>query len=169
LAGERYDVSENAIPLLERLRTRDVSARPQLANDAGAQLLFDGIFRWQSAQQQRLASEWADVRMAWQLGIAELRELISFVSSLPPREDRDSPPYRPTATREPKFDVTLGILILRFSSESVSHSLFFVEMSYIQLRSANLLSTDNSRGSFADLAHSQVWMDAGSSSTVQEF
>jgi len=26
----RDDVSENAIPLLERLRTRDVSARPQL-------------------------------------------------------------------------------------------------------------------------------------------
>jgi len=42
-----------------------------------------------------------------QLGIAELRELISFVSSLP--RDRDGPsPYRPTATREPKFDVTLG-------------------------------------------------------------
>jgi len=74
--------------------------------------------------------EWADVLHGMgQLAGIELRELISFVSSLPPREDRDSPsPYRPTATREPKFDVTLGILILRFSSESVSILYSFVEL-----------------------------------------
>jgi len=119
---ERDDVSENAIPLLERLRTMFLLDRSFCANDAGAQLLFDGIFRWQSAQQQRLV-EWADVRrMAAMAGIAELRELISFVSSLPPREDRDSPSI--PSNSNPRTRRNAGILILRFSSESVS--LFFI-------------------------------------------
>jgi hypothetical protein len=177
LAGERYDVSKDAIPLLERLRTRGVSARPQLVQ------MMQALSYWvrrdiplaeRTAAATRIV-EWADAHGMGQLaGIAELRELISFVSSLPPREDRDSPsPYRP-ATREPKFDITLGILILRFSSEPVSPILL---LSYVlhptQIREFIVQSIiDNARsGSFADLKTQlrQVWMNGGSSSTVEEF
>ncbi len=178
LAGERYDVSKDAIPLLESLRTRGVSARPQLVQ------MMQALSYWirrdiPLAERTTAATrivEWADAHGMRQFaGIAELRELISFVSSLPPREDRDSSsPYRPTATREPKFDVTLGILILRFSSESVSLILL---LSYVlhptQIREFIVQSIiDNARsGSFADLKTQlrQVWMNAGSSSTVEEF
>jgi hypothetical protein len=178
LAGERHDVSKDAIPLLEKLRTRGVSARPQLVQ------MMQALSYWVRrdiplAERTTAATrivEWADAHGMGQLaGIAELRELISFGSSLPPREDRDSSsPYRPTATREPKFDITLGILILRFSSESVSLILL---LSYVlhptQIREFIVQSIiDNARsGSFADLETQlrQVWMNAGSSSTVEEF
>lgn len=112
LAGERYDVSENAIPLLERLRTTGVSARPQLVQTMQALSYWvrrDIPLAERTAAATRIV-EWADAHSMGQLaGIAELRELILFVSSLPPREDRDNPsPYRP-ATREPKFDITLVV------------------------------------------------------------
>jgi len=60
------------------------------ANDAGAQLLVrrDIPLAERTAAATRIV-EWADVHGMGQLaGIAELRELISFVSSLPPRRPR---------------------------------------------------------------------------------
>ncbi|MCL1474888.1 hypothetical protein [Argonema antarcticum] len=104
LAGERYDISEDAIPLLERLRTTGVSARPQLVQMM--QALSYWIRRDVPLAERKTAAtrimEWADAHGMGQLaGIAELRELISFVSSLPSIEDRDtSSAYRPMTTRK---------------------------------------------------------------------
>jgi len=82
---ERYDVSENAIPLLERLRTRDVSARPQLrANEALSYCRRDIPLAERTAAATRIRMG----RFGHGAIIAELRELISFVSSLPPRRPR---------------------------------------------------------------------------------
>jgi len=74
---ERYDVSENAIPLLERLRTRDVSARPQLVQ------MMQALSYWvrrdiplaeRTAAATRIV-EWADVH-----GMGRWRVLLSCVN-----------------------------------------------------------------------------------------
>jgi len=73
---ERYDVSENAIPLLERLRTRDVSARPQLVQ------MMQALSYWVRRDiplAERTAAtrivEWADVH-----GMGRWQVLLSCVN-----------------------------------------------------------------------------------------
>jgi hypothetical protein len=89
LAGERYDISKHAIELLEKLYAEGVKARPLLVK------MIQEISLWirrdvpltKRKTAATLIVNWTDkYGMGQMTGIDELRELLSFVSSLPPEE-----------------------------------------------------------------------------------
>jgi hypothetical protein len=92
LAGERYDISETAVELLEQLRLQGVAARPQLV-----QLLKEASF-WirrdvPSANRKEAATRilnWVSAHRLEQFaGIAELREMLSLIESTLTNEKPD--------------------------------------------------------------------------------
>jgi hypothetical protein len=97
LANKYYDISELAIDLLDRQRLEGVNARPQLVR------LVQEISLWirrdlPLKDRQKAATrilEWANTHRLEQFaGMAELRDLLSLIQSLPVKEESDRmPPY----------------------------------------------------------------------------
>ncbi len=94
LAGEKYDVSKDAIQLLEQIRAKGIPSRPQLVQ------MMREISFWicrdipieKREEAANIVLNWASqYSMETIAGIADLRELLSFASSLSPKNRLDEP------------------------------------------------------------------------------
>lgn len=110
LAAERFDVSENAVRLMERVRTLGASARPRLVvmiKDVSAWVRRDVPLnrRWRAAFR---VVEWADAKGVGTLpGVAELRELLRFLEPLSDEEDEASRSYSSSPEPDPEYEARL--------------------------------------------------------------
>lgn len=96
LAGEEYDVSKDAIQLLEQIRVKGISSRPQLVQIMRELSLW--ICRDIPLEKRKevatIVLDWANQYGMGQLvGIADLRELLSFISSLSPENKFNEPSF----------------------------------------------------------------------------
>ncbi len=104
LPGKHYDISELAIDLLDRQLLEGVNARPQLVQ------LLQEISFWirrdlPLKDRQQAATrilDWGKTHRLEQFaGMAELRDLLSLVTSIPVKEESDRmPSYLPASRRD---------------------------------------------------------------------
>lgn len=110
LAAERFDVSEDAVRLMERVRTLGASARPRLVvmiKDVSAWVRRDVPLdkRWRAASR---VVEWADAKGIGTLpGVAELREPLRFLEPLSDEEDEGSRSYSSLPEPDPEYEARL--------------------------------------------------------------
>jgi hypothetical protein len=95
LAAERFDVSEDAVRLMERVRTLGTSARPRLAamvKEVSIWVRRDVLLDRRRKAASRVV-EWADAKgVATLPGVSELRGVLRFLEQLPNEEDGDGLP-----------------------------------------------------------------------------
>ena len=109
-AGERSDISEDAVRLIERVRILGAPARSRLAamvKDVSAWVRRDVPLNW----RQRAASqvvEWADAKGVGTLpGLAELREVLRFLEPLSDERDGGLSSSPSSLEPDPEYEAKL--------------------------------------------------------------
>lgn len=112
LAGERFDVSEDAIPILRRLHEAGASARPQLVDVlkvVSAWICRDVPLELRRAAADRVIGWAKEYGLAALPGIGELRALVSFADQFPSDRRSDvSAGFRSQPERKDRVQELLG-------------------------------------------------------------
>lgn len=110
LAAERFDVSQDAVRLMEHVRNLGPSARPRLAD------MMKNVSAWVRRdvplnRRQQAASrvvEWSDAKGLGTLtGVAELREVLRFLEALSGEEEESVSSYSSPLEPDPEYEAKL--------------------------------------------------------------
>ncbi|MDX5895208.1 ATP-binding protein [Rubrobacter radiotolerans] len=125
LAAERFDVSEDAVRLMERVRTLGASARPRLVamiKDVSTWVLRDVPLNRRQQAASRVV-KWADDKGVGTLpGVAKLREVLRFLETLSGEENestsssssiRPNPEYEARLRKEEESEANASAEALR--------------------------------------------------------
>ena len=110
LAAERFDVSVDAVRLMEHVRSIGLTARPRLVammREVSFWVRRD-VLPGKRSQAASQIVEWADVNGIGTLpGIAELREVLRFLEPLSGREGKDNMPSPSAFGSDPEHEARL--------------------------------------------------------------
>lgn len=110
LAAERFDVSADAVRLMEHVRSIGPSARPRLVammKEVSFWVRRDVLLGKRRQAASRVV-EWADANGVGTLpGIAELREVLRFLEPLSDREEEDTTPSPSAFGSNPEHEARL--------------------------------------------------------------
>lgn len=110
LAAERFDVSGDAVSLMERVRTLGPSDRPRLVamiKDVSAWIRRDVPLDRRQQAASRVV-EWTDANGLGTLpGVAELREVLRFLEPLSGEEDESVSSYSSPLKPNPEYEAQL--------------------------------------------------------------